>query len=365
MINDVEDKRTTSNASEPYITPDNVVRRDDVMKREDESEPFSPGGNSSTTTAKRQTTPISTEIPAVYKANSYAELIPQLERRMAEFKPLSEEELKKLRRRQKAEGIISGISDAVQSVANLIFTHRYAPNMYNPQEGLSARAKERFEKEKAQREADSDKFLNYALNIGKMKDAENQRGLEMWKTEQDLARQDRKYDEEAERKNAIAEAQRGKMKAAADKDESMTAYYDTKADLLLKGFPLKVAESEAKVAKLKADANKANRQGTASSGGRGRYYGTFNGVAYTSKADYEKAVSESAERNSVPQTETRTYTSGDRFYKKTSKKTVNRKTSDVARDAERAERKGHSTKPQLPQKQNSGNKKGWASGLKL
>ena len=156
--------------------------------------PITPAGSSSTTVKTTSTVPISTTIPEQYTASSYAELIPELEKRMAEYKPLSEDELKKLRRRQKAEGIISGISDAAQSVANLIFTHHYAPNMYNPKEGMSAKAKERFEKEKAQREADADKYLQYALTIGKMKDADKERGLQAWKTEQTLARQDRAYD---------------------------------------------------------------------------------------------------------------------------------------------------------------------------
>lgn len=158
--------------------------------------PAHSGSTSSTTTTKASTTtPISTTIPAEYKASSYDELIPQLEKRVAEFKPLTEEELKKLRRRQKAEGIISGISDAVQSVANLIYTTQYAPNMYNASEGMSAKAKARFEKEKAEREADADKYLQYALTIGKLKDADKERGLRAWQTEQTLARQDRAYDD--------------------------------------------------------------------------------------------------------------------------------------------------------------------------
>jgi hypothetical protein len=158
--------------------------------------PITPAGSSSSSTTVKSTStvPIATTIPEQYTASSYAELIPQLEKRMAEYKPLSEEELKKLRRRQKAEGIISGISDAAQAVSNLIFTTQYAPNMYNPKEGMSAKAKERFEKEKAQREADADKYLQYALTIGKMKDADKERGLQAWKTEQTLARQDRAYD---------------------------------------------------------------------------------------------------------------------------------------------------------------------------
>lgn len=158
--------------------------------------PITPAGSSSSSTAVKTTStvPIATTIPEQYTASSYAELIPQLEKRMAEYKPLSEEELKKLRRRQKVEGIISGISDAAQAVSNLIFTTQYAPNMYNAKEGMSAKAKERFDKEKAQREADADKYLQYALTIGKMKDADKERGLQAWKTEQTLARQDRAYD---------------------------------------------------------------------------------------------------------------------------------------------------------------------------
>lgn len=158
--------------------------------------PITPAGSSSSSTTVKTTStvPIATTIPEQYTASSYAELIPQLEKRMAEYKPLSEEELKKLRRRQKVEGIISGISDAAQAVSNLIFTTQYAPNMYNAKDGMSAKAKERFDKEKTQREADADKYLQYALTIGKMKDADKERGLQAWKTEQTLARQDRAYD---------------------------------------------------------------------------------------------------------------------------------------------------------------------------
>lgn len=156
--------------------------------------PTQGSGSTTTTTQTTSSVPISSKVPEQYTASSYAELIPQLEKKMAEYKPLTEEELKKLRRKQKTEGIISGISDAVQSVANLIATSQYAPNMYNPKEGMSVKAKERFEKEKAQREADADKYLQYALTIGKMKDADKERGLQAWQTEQSLARTDRAYD---------------------------------------------------------------------------------------------------------------------------------------------------------------------------
>lgn len=172
--------------------------------------PITPAGSSSTTVKTTSTVPISTTIPEQYTASSYAELIPQLEKRIAEYKPLSEEELKKLRRRQKVEGIISGISDAAQAVSNLIFTHHYAPNMYNPKEGMSAKAKERFEKEKAQREADADKYFQYALTIGKMKD--------------DMAKDERNWAHTLEREkiqDQRNEAADTRAQAKADRDAAM------------------------------------------------------------------------------------------------------------------------------------------------
>lgn len=139
-------------------------------------------------------TGISTEVPTQYKASSYAELIPQIRAAMNRFKPLSEEDLQKIRRRQKAEGIISGISDAAQAVANLFYTTQYAPDMYDPTKGMSARTKARWDREKAQRDADDEKYFNYALTLGKLEDADKARGLQAWQMEQNLARQDRAFE---------------------------------------------------------------------------------------------------------------------------------------------------------------------------
>lgn len=166
---------------------------------------------------------ISSAVPAEFTASSYAELIPELQRRMDEYKPLSEEDLRKLRRRQRAEGIISGISDAVQSVANLIATHHYAPNMFDPKNGMSAKAQERFDKAKAERDADKDRWLNYALTIGKMRDADKDRGLQAWQITQNLARQDRAYDDgRADR----AEDVRFRNERAAEGDRQWQAGFD-------------------------------------------------------------------------------------------------------------------------------------------
>ncbi|MCM1071930.1 MAG: hypothetical protein NC210_09680 [[Clostridium] fimetarium] len=105
-----------------------------------------------------------------YDAENYGELIEQLKRRMEASRPLTKEEEEALRRRQRTQGIIAGISDAAQAVANLGFTSNYAPDMFDPKAGMSAKARERFDREKARHDADNDRYMNYALQLGKLRD---------------------------------------------------------------------------------------------------------------------------------------------------------------------------------------------------
>lgn len=149
----------------------------------------------SSETASSSRSTLMTTVPDQFNGTTNDELIAYLEKKIAEHKPLTDEDVKKIRRRQRAEGIISGIADAAQSVANLFYTTQYAPNMYNADEGMSARAKARFEKEKADREADDDRYFNYAMNLAKLKEADQQKGLNVWQLEQNLARQDRAYED--------------------------------------------------------------------------------------------------------------------------------------------------------------------------
>lgn len=175
-------------------TPASTPTQPPTSNDDNATPPPSSSSSSTVTTTTTGTTPVQIAVPEQYKASSYAELIPELQKRMEEFKPLSPEELKKLRRKQKIEGIISGVSDTAQAISNLWFTTQYAPNMYDAKNGMAAKAKERFDKEKAERDANADRYFNYAMQIGKMKDADRQTGLQIWNTEQTLARQDRAFE---------------------------------------------------------------------------------------------------------------------------------------------------------------------------
>lgn len=135
-------------------------------------------------TAAQATQPQAYTIPKEYKQSSYDAIVSQLGSHMQRFKPLSEEELKKLRKRQKAEGVISSISDAARALTNLVYTSKYAPNMYDHTTSMSEKTKARFDKEKAERDANDDRYFNYALTIANLKDKDKQQGLKIWELEQ-------------------------------------------------------------------------------------------------------------------------------------------------------------------------------------
>lgn len=112
---------------------------------------------------------ISSQVPEQFKGSTNSELIDWLEKKIDERKPMSNEDLEKLRKKQKAEGIISGISDAVMSISNLLTTTRYAPNIESASKGvMSDAAKARWDKAKAEREAKEDKWFQYVMARRKM-----------------------------------------------------------------------------------------------------------------------------------------------------------------------------------------------------
>lgn len=272
--------------------------------------------------AANQTT-ISTKIPDEFKGNTTKELINYLEGKIAENQPLTKAEIEKLRRKQRAEGIISGIADAVQSVSNLIFTHHYAPNMYNANESMSAKAKERFDKAKAERDAENDKYFNYVMTIGKLKDAEQAKGLEGWKTEQDLLRKEREYQDKQKNKdldNLIKQYQADYYKSHADKENANA----DKARI----------QAEMEADKITSIINKNNRSGikvhvSRGKGGSKIYTLTTPGgtETYTNAAEYNAAAYAAAERYGIPTSEK---VSSTNQYNETTQRDRHRSATEVA-----------------------------------
>ena len=110
------------------------------------------------------------------------------------------EEARRDARRARTHKVVGGFADLGRALTNLFATANYAPNAYDPKQGMSEKAQERYDKALADYEAKREQALNYALNKAKYEAADNAAEYERWKDAEDMKRTDRKLDE-IERKN--------------------------------------------------------------------------------------------------------------------------------------------------------------------
>lgn len=166
-------------------------------------------GGTTTTPTATPTTPATTQTatPAATTPaySGYDDIYNSLQKKIDEARAKQETDAqrKKRERLEKWEGIISGISDMGMAISNLVATSQYAPNAYTGQDSMSEKAKERWEKAKAEREkADADQ-INYMLQMAKLKDAdrdyqnkigEQQRQQNNWELTFNAGRADRAAD---------------------------------------------------------------------------------------------------------------------------------------------------------------------------
>lgn len=143
------------------------------------------------------------------------DLIDYLQKEIDNYRPLTKEQEEKIRKKQKAEKIMSSVADAAMAVSNLWGTTQYAPDSYNGMESMTAKAQARFDKEKAERAANDERFLNYSLMLGKLKD------------EHEATQYQRGRDAIADQ---IRQSQEDRAQAKADHDAAMA---DLKEQLLL------------------------------------------------------------------------------------------------------------------------------------
>ena len=92
---------------------------------------------------------------------SYADMIASLEESMKKNKPLTKEQEEEQRKRKKRNTIISAIGDGLTALSNLVATTKGSPNMYDPDNGLTQRYNNYYERLKADREAKRDAYLKY------------------------------------------------------------------------------------------------------------------------------------------------------------------------------------------------------------
>lgn len=150
----------------------------------------------------------------------YNDQIALLRKEQARYEEANEtpEQQAKREKREKSQRLMAAIGDGLRSLSNLYFTSQYAPNAYDPTKDSNYEKEDaRLKELKAEREANRDKYLNYALKIG---DLENERAstvreLEAQAEKMKMAREDaaRKAQKHQWEANLQPEIQR---KATAD-----------------------------------------------------------------------------------------------------------------------------------------------------
>lgn len=129
-----------------------------------------PGGNSNDSSTADTSVSQPSAAPK-QRLSNYAEMEDFLRKQMQDIKVETPEERAARERREKQKGFLARLADGLGSFHRAFSYARGVQPMDLP--NMSAKAQERFERAKAAREADRDKYVSYALKIGDLKNDED------------------------------------------------------------------------------------------------------------------------------------------------------------------------------------------------
>lgn len=175
----------------------------------------------------------------------YDDMIDYMTRELSRVRPETPEEQRKRERRERSKRTIAAISDGLSALGNLFFTTQYAPNMFHPgRPGLSETLRKNQERAKAEREANADRYLQYVLKLGDLRNgrARTLRELEAQQEQQKLAREKAQREQEEhdwnrafqplkfQEQEARTQTAESKSKTAKAEADHADAFYQAKVD---------------------------------------------------------------------------------------------------------------------------------------
>lgn len=223
-------------------------------------------------------------------------------RKLNPYKPPTQEELEKERKKQRREQIFAAIGDGISALSNLYFTTQYAPNMYSGRNTASQRVKDRWDKLAADRNANMTAYINGLMKARQADDAydDNERqwarqlGLDKIKQQRNAAA-DARAEAEEERKKELHPYARRKAEGDAQRAEAQAKYAEEYEQSRIGRNKAAAGASNAAAGASRARARYYDNGGSSGN----RYYGQFRGKSYKTQADYEKAVLDAAENSGV------------------------------------------------------------------
>ncbi len=258
---------------------------------------------------------------ATPKRMSYVDMFMKL----SPYQPPTQEELANERKKEKREKIFSAISDGISALSNLYFTTKYAPNMYRHENSQSAKTENKWEKLRANRDAQQNAYIrnlmaaNQADDERKDKDRAwmRQLGIDLYNKGKDAAefqyRQDRdnvKDDQwqkdHDQRGSQFAQGMEYKGKVLAETERAHKASEGLKGAQIAEGARhnrVSEAQGDAKISQAERHFRAThNADGTTKGSAKDNgYHLTIGGKTYTyeNKDDYEKAVVKEARKRGI------------------------------------------------------------------
>lgn len=294
------------------------------------------------------------------------------------FTPMNAEARKREEQREARERAIAGMGDALSAIAGLYTTVKGAPPVKQP--SISERYRKQAEQLRRDRDRQNQSYLNLYLRNQALQQRQQQAEAETaYKNRLAEANEEEKKSR-ADKNKAIGEAQSEALAARARKDDAAADKYETEIKYLNEGWPLEQAKKQAEIEAKKrqaenaqASADEHRRRGTSSwvgssssGSGGGKPYGTFLGRTYSTKADYDKAVTDYAKANGIKTTYWKHTKDG--LTGKINAVETARPISVIAGESERHYRARQTAKPKqatAKPAQPAQKKKGFASGLKF
>ena len=311
-------------------------RAENAHFRENRAVPTTQAGNiSGNNTAPSVSIPIAPSIEQSVAAKGEEKMIPaaapirmsyvDMFTKLNPYQPPTQEELANERKKEKREKVFSAISDGISALSNLYFTTKYAPNMYRQENSQSAKTENKWEKLRANRDAQQNAYIrnlmaaNQADDERKDKDRAwmRQLGIDLYNKGKDAAEFQYRQDRDAvkdkqwkedfdQRDSQFAQGMEYKGKVLAETERAHKANEGLKgAQIAEAGRHNRVSEAQGAARIGQAERHfraTHNADGTTKGSAKDNgYHLTIGGKTYTyeNKDDYEKAVVKEARKRGI------------------------------------------------------------------
>ena len=166
----------------------------------------------------------------LFHGDNYEEVENFLNRQIHDYKPETSEETEKRERSEKQLGFLARVADGLGTFHTAYSHARGVKPMEMPK--MSAKATERYERAKAAREADKDRYFNYAFKLGQIRENEDKDRRAFAEQKQRMRLADEKDKREQEKQGWLANLQPDKereQKGKANTAESNAKTAGTKS----------------------------------------------------------------------------------------------------------------------------------------